>query len=68
MIYRKYATNEKLSLLTSDCVKHTVNDIIAREGVEQEFTSYQYINSLVNNIFTQSLFGERYIEYKLCIG
>ena len=47
----------------SDCVGHTVKNIIAREGVDQEFSSHKYIQSLVINILGSSLLGEWYAEY-----
>ena len=57
---RKYATTEKLAYLASDCVDHTIETIIEKEG-DRPFVPFDYIYSMFLNILANSAFGKRLI-------
>ena len=62
--HRKYSTTEKLTNLAIDCVDHTVETIIEREGLNKPFVSHDYTHNIFLNILAASAFGKRY-RYRL---
>ena len=57
---RKYSASDKLVYLASDCVDHTIETILEKEGLDKPFDPYEYIYYTFLNIMTASAFGKRY--------
>ena len=64
---RQYSTTEKLANLVIDCVDHTIDNIIEKEGLDKPFVPFDYIYNLFLNILSASAFGRRYRNFIMII-